>query len=59
MLEKQMSYESPTKPPPWGGFCFSVVRVVRAICFVVSYHNFVFTPVVSKLSLHIESIITL
>ena len=28
MLEKQMSYKSPTKPPPWGGFCFSVVRVV-------------------------------
>ena len=54
MLEKQMSYESPTKPPPWGGFCFSVVRVVRAICFVFSCHNFiVFTSVLSNLSLHI------
>ena len=45
----QIKSESPTKPPPWGGFCFSVVKGVKGVigvivkCFVDSYHNFIIT----------------
>ena len=47
--EAQLKSESPTKPPPWGGFCFSVVKGVkvvigvRVLCIVDSYHNFIIT----------------
>ena len=45
----QIKSESPTKPPPWGGFCFSVVKgvrvvkVVKVICFVDSYPDLIST----------------
>ena len=43
----QLKSESPTKPPPWGGFCFSVVKGVKVVigvivkCFVDYYHDFI------------------
>ena len=43
----QIKSESPTKPPPWGGFCFSVVKGVKVVigvivkCFVDYYHDFI------------------
>ena len=45
----QIKSESPTKPPPWGGFCFSVVKGVKVvigvkvICFVDFYPDLIST----------------